>query len=163
MFEFKQKPGNQSLNLFLRLSKASSTPGDSHSTAGKTELTPLCTFPVDILLTGFTEDEKVPPCQTFLGEIQGCTAVLRLSETSSSRLLGEAAQAGSAFGKRDYVGVKPWVGFFFFLRCLMGNQISTLQRKEGEVALISNTLCKDCYQAFQKYLDFLLGSNFCFL
>lgn len=113
MFEFKQKPGNQSLNLFLRLSKASSTPGDSHSTAGKTGLTPLCTFPVDIFLTGFTEDEKVPPCQTFLGEIRGCTAVLRLSETSSSRLLGEAAQAGSAFGKEGLRGGEA-VGWFFF-------------------------------------------------
>lgn len=101
-------------------------------------------------------------CLTFLGEIQGCTDLLTFSETSSSRALGEAAQTAPAFGKRHFVGMKPWV-VVFFLRCLMGNQISTSQRKESEVTLISNTLCKDCYQAFPKYLNFLLGSNLCFL
>lgn len=52
MFEFKQQCGNKSLNLFLRLSKANSTPGDSHLTARKTELAPLCMFPLDIFLRG---------------------------------------------------------------------------------------------------------------
>lgn len=113
MFEFKQKCRNKCLSLFLRLSKASFTPGDSHWTAGKTELAPLCTFPLEIFLRGFTRDGTVPQCLAFLGEIQGCTALLTFSGTSSSRLQGEAAQTAAAFGKRDFFGgMEPWVAFF---------------------------------------------------
>lgn len=97
---------------------------------------------------------------TFLGEIQACTALPTCSN-KPQQVTGGGSPTAPAFGKRDFVGMKPWL--VLFLRCPMGNQISTLQRKESEVTLISNTLCIDCYQAFQKYLNFLLGSNFCFL
>lgn len=36
------------------------------------------------------------------GEIQGCPALLSVSGTSSSRLLGEAAQTAAAFGKKGF-------------------------------------------------------------
>lgn len=118
----------------------------------------LCTFPLQISLRGFTRDRNVLTIWHFWVKF-GMHSLALTQWTSSSRLLGEAAQTAAAFGKRDFLG--GWShGLFFSLG--KSNQ-HLAEKRKSEVPLISNTLCKDCYQAFQKYLNFLLGSNFCFL
>lgn len=161
--------------MFLQLSKACPMLGGSHSTTGKL-LTPLCTFGVEILLMGFTRDKVCLAIKHFWMNLDAQPSSCSVRKTGCSMLLGEAGQTGLTCAlllKRGIIWC--WscgfclfsffvcvVVFSSFLRCPMGNQIGTLQRKADRVTLISHLLLKRLLSGCSEIFRFPSGIELLF-
>lgn len=135
----------------------------SHSTARNIVNWLFCTFVMEILLMDFNEDKMHLSVLYFWMKSVNCTAMLKFCEQDQlQNVTGWSSPNRSnvfCSWKEESDGAD---GFFFFLKCPMGNQINTLQRRKWSYFDIKYVFLKIAIR-LQKYLNFLLGSNFCFL